>query len=86
MHANTTSINYLRNYNIKNLCLGNNQLAIVNTLKNYIAIKSGEQYVNERSLNNVNFLVDIFHLLSFICTCIRNLFDCILCEYKINHI
>ena len=49
--SNTICINYLTNYNIKNLSLSNNQLAIVNTLKDLIAIKSGEQYINQYTLS-----------------------------------
>ena len=42
---------------IKNYSLGNNKLAIVNTLKYLIAIKSDEQCINELSLYNVNYLI-----------------------------
>ena len=54
--SNTSCINCSRNYNFKNLSLSNNQLAC-KRIKNVIAIKSGEQYVNELSLNNVNYLM-----------------------------
>ena len=54
--SNTTRINYHRNY-INNHSFINNQLAIVNTLKDLIIIKSGEQCGNELSLNNVNYLI-----------------------------
>ena len=36
----------IKKYNIKNLSLINNQLAIVKTLTALIAIKSGKRYVN----------------------------------------
>ena len=49
---------YFTTFHVKfvqnNFC--NNQLAIVNPLKDLFAIKSDEQYLNELSLNNVNYL------------------------------
>ena len=67
---------------------------MVNTLKDLIAIKSGEQCINALSLNNVNsysyvvyrivgFLFEIISIIIFLC--ITHLFDCIPCNYEINY-
>ena len=47
----------IRNYNINNKSFGNNQLAIVNTLKYLIDIIYCKQCINKLSLNNVNYFI-----------------------------